>query len=180
MASCSPLSINRRGANSTRPHERHCEAPLREARQAAPDWARASAALSSSKNSQFSRGTWPLRRESCCFVATSCVSANSITGNMINRIRARRQHRFHFSFPSSCDAKVGVPSSLFRYRAAADSRDEILRAKLPGGGGRVKVEARAAGAHNLDATDAATQSNKVSSRCPSTSRLARQLHADRT
>src|SRR5581483_612240 len=36
-----------RGANSTHPHERDREAPMREARQAAPDWARASAALSS-------------------------------------------------------------------------------------------------------------------------------------
>ena len=47
----------RRGANSTRTHERHREAPLREARQAAPDWARASAALSSfNESSRFSRG----------------------------------------------------------------------------------------------------------------------------
>lgn len=47
----------RRGANSTRTHERHREAPLREARQAAPDGARASAALSSfNESSRFSRG----------------------------------------------------------------------------------------------------------------------------
>jgi hypothetical protein len=49
--------MKRRGANSTRTHERHREAPLREARQAAPDWARASAALSSfNESSRFSRG----------------------------------------------------------------------------------------------------------------------------
>ena len=59
----SPSSDNRRGANSTRPHERDREAPMREARQAAPDWARASAALSSGESSRFSRGTEPLRRK---------------------------------------------------------------------------------------------------------------------
>ncbi len=59
------LPENRRGANSTHPHERDREAPMREARQAAPDWARASAALSSSESSRFSRGTEPLRRKSC-------------------------------------------------------------------------------------------------------------------
>jgi hypothetical protein len=56
----------------------------------------------------------------------------------------------------------------FRHPETTDSRDEILKAKLPGGGGRVKVEAGAAGAHNLDATDAAIQSKGVSSRCPRT------------
>jgi hypothetical protein len=35
--SCSPLAGHGRGANSARPHERHREAPMREARQAAPD-----------------------------------------------------------------------------------------------------------------------------------------------
>lgn len=53
---------NRRGANSTRPHERDREAPMREAHQAAPDGARASEALSSDECSRFSRGTEPLRR----------------------------------------------------------------------------------------------------------------------
>jgi len=42
---------------------------------------------------------------------------------------------------------------------------KTLMAKLPGGGGRVKVEAGAARAHDLDATDAAIKSNQVSSRC---------------
>jgi hypothetical protein len=49
----------------------------------------------------------------------------------------------------------------FRHPETTDSRDEILKAKLPDGGGRVKVEAGAAGAHNLDATDAAIQSKGV-------------------
>ena len=53
-----------------------------------------------------------------------------------------------------------------RRPATTHFRDENLKAKLPGGGGRVKVEAGAAGAHYLDATDAAIQSNEVSSRCP--------------
>jgi hypothetical protein len=65
------LTENRRGANPTRPHERYREAPLREARRAAPDWARASAALSSIENSRFSRGTKPLRRKSYWFVVMS-------------------------------------------------------------------------------------------------------------
>ena len=34
--SCSPLAGKSRGANSTHPHERHCEAPLREARLPRP------------------------------------------------------------------------------------------------------------------------------------------------
>ena len=38
--------------------------------------------------------------------------------------------------------------------------DENLEA-ITGGGGRVKMEARAAGAHNLDATDAYIKSNGV-------------------
>jgi hypothetical protein len=64
----------------------------------------------------------------------------------------------------------------FRHPETTDSRDEILKAKPPGGGGRVKVEAGAAGAHNLDATDAAIQSKGGSSRCPRTSRMAAQFH----
>ena len=63
----------------------------------------------------------------------------------------------------------------FRRPATTHFRDENLSAKLPGGGGRVKVEAGAAGAHNLDATAAAIQSKGVSSRCPRTSRMARQF-----
>ena len=46
-----------------------------------------------------------------------------------------------------------------------DFRDENLKAKIFGDGGRVKVEAGAARAHYLDATDAAIQSNRISSRC---------------
>ncbi len=134
IKTCSARIGKRRGANSTCPHERHCEAPLRETRQAAPDWARASAALSSSEISQFSRGTWPLRREMVRFVITSCVSANSIAGNMDNKMCLWLQHRF----PSI------NPASLPLNRAATDSRDEEPKGKLPGGGGRVKggTEAR--------------------------------------
>ena len=50
--------------------------------------------------------------------------------------------------------------------AATDSRDENLKAKVPGDGERVKVEARGNGAHNLDATAAAIPSKEVSSHCP--------------
>jgi len=44
------------------------------------------------------------------------------------------------------------------------SRDENLKAKVTGGSGRVKVEAVAARAHDLEATDTAIQSNGISSR----------------
>ena len=63
-------------------------------------------------------------------------------------------------------------------------RDEILGATTPGSGGRVKggTEARAfkrASRSILDATDDAIQSNGVSSRCPTTSRMARQAKCNR-
>jgi hypothetical protein len=89
--SCSPLAGHGRGANLTRPHERHREAPMREARQAAPDWARASAALSSFKNSRFSRGTWPLRRKDYGFAIISYIAANSIADGIFNKSRLRLQ-----------------------------------------------------------------------------------------
>ena len=52
-----------------------------------------------------------------------------------------------------------------RMGIATDSRDENLKAKVGGGGGRVKVEAGAARAHYLDPPDAAIQSAWLSSRC---------------
>ena len=126
--SCSPLAGKRRGANPTRPHERHCEAPLREARQAAPDWARASAALSSSKNSQFSRGTWPLRRKSYVFPVMSYIAANSIAGGISNKFRLRRQHSSRENLPSRIQMRTsaGRPTSG---RPATIPRDENLEAK---------------------------------------------------
>ena len=126
--SCSPLAGKRRGANSTRPHERHCEAPLREARQAAPDWARASAALSSSKNSQFSRGTGPLRRKSYCFPVMSYIAANSIAGGISNKFRLRLQPSSRENLPSRIQmrTRAGQPASR---RPATIPRDENLEAK---------------------------------------------------
>ena len=114
IQSCSPLATNRRGANPTRPHERHREAPLREARQAAPDGARASAALSSSKNSRFSRGTWPLRRKSYGFVVMSYIAANSIAEDIFNKLPLRLQH-----------SRAGRQTSR---RPATIPRDENLEA----------------------------------------------------
>ena len=55
------------------------------------DGARASAALSSSKNSQFSRGTWPLRRKGYGFVVMSYSAANSIAEVISNKIHRRLQ-----------------------------------------------------------------------------------------
>ena len=126
--SCSPLAEKSRGANSTRPHERHCEAPLREARQAAPDWARASAALSSSKNSQFSRGTGPLRRKSYVFFFMSYIAANSIAGGISNKFRLRLQPSSRESLPSriQMQTRAGQPTSR---RPATIPRDENLEAK---------------------------------------------------
>jgi len=81
----------RRGADSTRSHERHREAPLRETRQAAPDGARASAALSSSESSRFSRGTEPMRRKSYGFIVMSLFAANPITEDIFSKFRRRLQ-----------------------------------------------------------------------------------------
>jgi len=133
------LHEERRGANPTRSHERHREAPLREARRAAPDGARASAALSSIENSRFSRGTEPLRRKSYFFI----VNPYSNTGTF-SRIRAMPQPRIPnqsrlfgdvFCLHSFC---FGAGSPI---RRATDARDENLRAGVfPGGLRRVKEE----------------------------------------
>ena len=122
---------NSRGADSTRPHERHHEAPMRETRQAAPDGARASAALSSSESSWFSRGTEPMRRKSYGFVVRSLLAANLITGNIFNKFRRWLQ-----------------PSRAVRQnsrRPATVPGDENLRAKAPAaaGGSRQERNARA-------------------------------------
>jgi hypothetical protein len=175
---------NGRGANSTRPHERHREAPLREARQAAPDWARAWAALSSIENSRFSRGTEPLRRKSYSVFVTSCLTAFSIARSTINEIRGRLQPRFAGgsilggpapSLANFALAEIPHTDSLgftveyspqdSQRRAATDSSDENLEAKTPGGGGRVKEERKPLHRSILDAIDAAIQSRLVSSRC---------------
>jgi len=173
-----------RGANSTRPHERHREAPLREARQAAPDWARASAALSSIENSRFSRGTEPLRRESYSVFVTSFQPASSIAVITIAEIRGRLQPRGE-NHPKSSDhalrlaslalekiaaanspaLAVAPPPQHSQRSAATDSRDENLKAKAPGGGGLVKEERKPLNRSILDAPADATQSNLVSSRC---------------
>jgi hypothetical protein len=127
--SCSPLAEKRRGANSTHPHERHCEAPLREARQAAPDWARASAALSSSKNSQFSRGTWPLRRKDYGFVIISYIAANSIAGGICNKSRLRLQPSRE-SLQKRIKMRSGAVEQTSR-RPATVPRDENLEVNSP-------------------------------------------------
>jgi len=121
----------KKGADLTRPHERHREAPMRETRQAAPDGARASAALSSSESSRFSRGTKPLRRKSYGFVVMSSFAVISIAGNIFNKFRWRLQ-----------------PSRTVRHisrRPATVPGDENLRAKTPAaaGGSRQERNARA-------------------------------------
>lgn len=135
---CSPLKINRRGANPTRSHERHCEAPLRETRQAAPDWARASAALSSSKNSQFSRGTWPLRRKCYGLVVMSSFAANSIAELIFTKFPVwlqpcRKGQMGEFQLPIGRREQTCL-------RAATDSRDENLKANSPAAPGGSKEE----------------------------------------
>jgi hypothetical protein len=156
---------NRRGANSTRPHERDREAPMREARQAAPDWARASAALSFSESSRFSRGTEPLRREMSYLVVMS-YTAISIAGDTVSRIRVRQQHCFRASQPT-----WRCPSLLFcQSHAATDSRDENLKAKLPAAAVESKEERKRERLGEptrsiLDAPDDALQSASLSSRC---------------
>jgi hypothetical protein len=175
---------NGTGANSTQPHERHREAPLREPRQAAPDWARASAVLSSIENSRFSRGTEPLRRKCYSVFVTSCLAASSTAKRNISEIRGRLQPRSdrrsilpgsgrplaNFPLTKILDAKlmrfgVGRSPQDSQPSAATDSSDENLEAKTSGGGGRVKEERKPLNRSILDAPDAATQSNPVSSRC---------------
>ena len=157
--SCSPLAINSRGANSTRPHERHCEAPMREARQAAPDWARASAALSSSKNSQFSRGTWPLRRKGYGFVVMSYSAANSIAEGICNKFQRRLQ-------PS----RGGRQTSR---RPATIPRDENLEAK-PRRRRKAQGGTEATTRSILELSAAALKSPVVFIAVTATSRMARQ------
>jgi len=117
---------NSRGADLTHPHERHREAPMRETRQAAPDGARAPAALSSSESSRFSRGTKPMRRKSYGFVVMSSFAVNSIAGNIFNKFRWRLQH-----------------SRAVRHisrRPATVPGDENLRAKTPAAAGGSRQE----------------------------------------
>ena len=162
------LEENRRGANPTRSHERHCEAPLRETRQAAPDWARASAALSSSKNSQFSRGTWPLRRKCYGLVVMSSFAAYSIAELVFTKFPlwlqpCRKGQMGEFQLPTSRREQTCL-------RAATDSRDENLKAKLPAAAVESKEERKREPLSEpsrsiLDAADDAIQSRKFSSCC---------------
>jgi hypothetical protein len=48
------ISNEEKGADSTRPASRHREAPVKEARQAAPTWARSVGSLTGLENSRFS------------------------------------------------------------------------------------------------------------------------------
>src|SRR6185437_1351700 len=156
-------SNNSRGANSTHPHERDREAPMREARQAAPDGARASAALSSSESSRFSRGTEPLRREMFYLVVKS-YSAISIAGDTVSRICTGRQQ-----LPPK-EANRHCPSLLLsQSHVATDSRDENLKAKLPAAAGESEEERKRERLSEptrsiLDAPDDAIQSALLSSR----------------
>ena len=134
IQSCSPLAINRRGADSTRPHERHCEAPLRETRQAAPDWARASAALSSSKNSQFSRGTGPLRRKGYGFVVMSYIAANSIAGGISSKfhqpLQLSREGRQTSRRPATIPRDENLEANSRRRRKAQGGTEATTRSIL--------------------------------------------------
>ena len=160
IQSCSQLAINRRGADSTRPHERHCEAPLRETRQAAPDWARASAALSSSKNSQFSRGTRPLRRKSYGFVVMSSFAAHLFAEVISNK--------FHRRLQPLCE---GRQTSR---RPATIPRDENLEAK-PRRRRKAQGGTEATTRSILELSTAAIPSTVVFIAVPATSRMARQV-----
>jgi len=85
--------------------------------------------------------------------------------------------------PLKIQPRIGM-THKFNLPDCQTPRDEILGATTPGSGGRVKggTEARAfkrASRSILDATDDAIQSNGVSSRCPTTSRMARQAKCNR-
>ena len=160
---------NEMGANSTRPHERDREAPMREARQAAPDGARASAALSFGGNSRFSRETEPLRRK---VVMSFCYVISVGKYNYSASISMARQHRQH-SLRTKWDlCATNLLLVQFRFsRKATDSRDENLRAKSPAAAGESEEERKrerlsVATRSILDAPAAATESKRFSSRCP--------------
>ena len=142
-------------------HERHCEAPMREARQAAPDWARASAALSSSKNSQFSRGTWPLRRKSYGFVVMSYSAANTIAEVISTK--------FHRGLQTSCEGRQ--PSR----RPATIPRDENLEAK-PRRRRKAQGGTEATTRSILELSAAALKSPVVFIAVTATRRMARQVN----
>jgi hypothetical protein len=153
----------RRGADSTRSHERHREAPLRETRQAAPDGARASAALSSSESSRFSRGTKPMRRKSYGFIGMSSFAANPIAGDTFSKFRRRLQ-------PSRTGRKTSR-------RPATLPGDENLEAnsrrrrKAQGG---TEATTRSI----LELSTAALPSPLVFIAVPATSRMARQANCN--
>jgi hypothetical protein len=170
---CSPLAGHGRGANSTRSHERHRKAPLREARQAAPDGARASAALSSSKNLRFSRGTWPLRRKDYGFAIISYIAANSIADGIFNKSRLRLQpSRESLQRKFQMRTNAGEPPAR---RPATIPRDENLevnfrrRRKAQGG---TEATTRSI----LDLSAAAIPSPVVFIADTATSRMARSAN----
>jgi hypothetical protein len=99
---------------------------MREARQAAPDGARASAALSSFKNSRFSRGTWPLRRKDYGFAVISYIAANAIAEGICNKSRLRLQPSCaSLQKGSQMRTSAGKPASR---RPVTIPRDENLEA----------------------------------------------------
>jgi len=153
---------------------------MREARQAAPDWARASAALSSSENSRFSRGTWPLRRKSYGFLVMSYIAANSIAEDTISKFRLRLQ-------PSreSLQSRFQMRTSASRPtspRPATIPRDENLEAntrrrRQAQGGTEARASKRATRSI-LELSAAAIPSPVVFIVGTATSRMARQAHCN--
>ncbi len=143
---------------------RELNAPPREAPRSAferdtPSRARWGAwcggSLVQNESSRFSRGTEPLRRESCLSDITSCVRANSIAGGIISEDRRRGQSRFASSSPSPGMADlalarhvhanhVGVQRSIRQMisqsRAAIDPRDENLGARTVAAAGGSEEE----------------------------------------
>ena len=134
---------------------------VREAAQAALDWARASAALSSSKNSQFSRGTRPLRRKSYGFVVMSYSAANSIAEDIFNkfpmRLQPSREGRQTSRRPETIPRDENLEANSRRRRKAQGGTEATTRSIL-------------------ELSAAALQSPVVFIAVTATSRMARQAN----
>ena len=88
-----------KGADPTHPHERHREAPLREARRAAPDGARATAVLFVHwQNSRFSRGTEPRQAKVVVDLLHHGLEGGSAHRFVSTRFRPSRQCRARISY----------------------------------------------------------------------------------
>src|SRR5436309_2341114 len=92
----------------------------------------------------------------------SLVRFRSNFGHWDQRKSVRFSNRYQCRIGLECLSEMNwnqCPNSPGICRATADSSDENLEAKTPGGGGRVKKERKPLNRRILDAPDATIQSN---------------------